>query len=567
MRVKFVFLFLTASLLVLFLEPAQAQQIGNKFGIHLARPDMQELEKAEKLVNSSGGQWGYVTVVMQENERDTSLWQGFFEEMRRRRIIPIIRIATSIKQDYWRRPLQEEAEEWADFLDSLNWVVKKRYVVLFNEPNHAAEWGGEVDPKDYAKAALSFATALKTKSKDFFIMPAGLDLAAPHKPPLYYDAELFIREFLDEVGIENFEKFFDGWASHSYPNPAFSASVYKTGRMSVQGYSWELDLLKRLGVKKDLPVFITETGWSRGVLDESVIGSYFLYAYENIWLPDTRVIAVTPFILTYKTPPFQRFSWEKPEGGFYSFFDTVASIEKESVEPDIIDKAEIKAVVGKRLSSFSSYQFRILLTNTGQRIWRQGEYTLTLESEDESALQEIEYEFGGIGYLEPFEEIDVPLFFKTSLPGRDYKLYILVRRGGQEITRTSIWDLEVMPAPDLRFSLRLFPKIKKPDTEVEIQVFDDKDALVFRKKSVKVRAGEGYINQVLNVQIDKRYRIVVLKDFYLPRQRFLIFKQEGNNVSFKSLLPFDTDKDGNLDLSDLKQAFFKPSVLLNFLPF
>ncbi len=566
MRIRLSFLFLTA-LFLLLLESVQAQQIGNKFGIHLARPDIQELDKAEKLINSSGGQWGYVTVVMQEDERDFNLWQDFFDEARRRKIIPIVRVATSVEKDSWQRPEQEEAEEWAEFLDSLNWVVKKRYVILFNEPNHAAEWGGETDPRDYARVALSFAKALKSRSEDFFIMPAGLDLAAPHKPPLYYDAELFIREFLKEIGIDNFEKYFDGWASHSYPNPGFSASVYKTGRLSVQGYSWELALLKRLGVRKSLPVFITETGWSRGALDESVIKRYFLYAYKNIWLPDPRVIAITPFILTYKTPPFQKFSWEKPEGGFYSFYEAVASIKKESAEPEIIDKAELKAAVGRRLSSFSSYQFRVLLGNRGQRIWRQGEYELSLESADEQGLEELEYEFGNIGYLEPFEETTVPLFFKTSLPGRDYRLYIVLRRGEQEISRTSIWDLEVMPAPDLKFSLRLFPKIRKPDTEVEIQVFDDKDTLVFRKKSVKVRAGEGYINQVLNVQIDKRYRVVVLKDFYLPRQKFLTFRQEGNHISFKSLLPLDPDKDGNFDLADFKQALFQPSVLLNLLPF
>jgi len=142
-----------ALLLLLFLVTAPhafaVEPANNKFGMSLLQPTQNDIEKTANLVNSQGGDWGYVTLVIQEDDRDRGKWQGLFDELRRHHLIPIVRIATKPEGENWRRPKPEEAGGWAQFLDSLNWVVKERYVVLFNEPNHAWEWGGEVNPEDY----------------------------------------------------------------------------------------------------------------------------------------------------------------------------------------------------------------------------------------------------------------------------------------------------------------------------------------------------------------------------------------------------------------------------------
>jgi hypothetical protein len=114
---------------------AQEQASNNKFGIHLAKPAEEDIEDANALVNGNGGSWGYVTLVMQEDDRNKGQWQGTFDKLRELKLIPIIRIATKPEGGNWRRPSKEDAEEWANFLDSLHWVVKERYVILFNEPN------------------------------------------------------------------------------------------------------------------------------------------------------------------------------------------------------------------------------------------------------------------------------------------------------------------------------------------------------------------------------------------------------------------------------------------------
>ncbi len=44
---------------------------NNRFGIHILNPS--EVEKAAELVNSSGGDWGYVTIPIRANDRDLAV--------------------------------------------------------------------------------------------------------------------------------------------------------------------------------------------------------------------------------------------------------------------------------------------------------------------------------------------------------------------------------------------------------------------------------------------------------------------------------------------------------------
>jgi hypothetical protein len=106
---------------------------NNKVGIHIFSE--KDLENAQKLINSGGGDWGYVTIVITEGERNHDRWQQVMDEMRRAHVIPIIRIATKANGNTWEKPTAEEINNWVAFLNSLNWVVKNRYVVIGNEPN------------------------------------------------------------------------------------------------------------------------------------------------------------------------------------------------------------------------------------------------------------------------------------------------------------------------------------------------------------------------------------------------------------------------------------------------
>ncbi len=313
---------------------------NNQYGIHII--DENDLNNAAKLVNSSGGDWGYVTLVIADSERKVSKWQSIFNKLNELHLIPIVRLATTLKDDMWEKPHPVDSILWANFLSQLNWFTKNRYIILFNEPNHAKEWGGEIDPEGYFEVLKSFSAALKSSSQDYFILPAGLDASSPNS-----------FETMDEVNFlkkiiavnSDFFSYIDGWTSHSYPNPGFVGGVYNSGRGTLKTYQWELKLLQQLGLTKKLPVFITETGWphaegstyNKNYYTSQKVSDLIKFAGENIWTGKENIVAITPFILNYQSLPFSNFSWALVNSNdFYPQYYTYQSIQKTKGQPLLV---------------------------------------------------------------------------------------------------------------------------------------------------------------------------------------------------------------------------------------
>lgn len=317
---------------------------NNKYGIHII--DENDLDNAAFLVNSTNGDWGYVVMVITQNDRNIEKWQNIFNRLGSSHLIPIVRLATRSNKDVWEKPKEEEAVSWAEFLDSLEWVSENRYVVMFNEPNHAKEWGDTISPEEYAQILIAYSKAFKAKSDKFFILPSGFDSSAPNSS-LTMDQKKYVSQML--ASYPDFFSYIDGWTSHSYPNPGFRGKVTDRGRGTIGNYLWEMDLLKDLGVKKDLPVFITETGWpheegnvpNRSYYNAKEVAQLITMASQNIW-QDSRIAAVIPFVLNYQSIPFLHFSWQKPNSNeFYPQFFAFQNIEKIKGEP-LLDTASDK---------------------------------------------------------------------------------------------------------------------------------------------------------------------------------------------------------------------------------
>lgn len=318
---------------------------NNKYGIHIV--DENDLESAAALVNSSGGDWGYVTLVIPERERNVEKWRSVFEKINRFHLIPIVRLATEPIGSIWKKPEVTDASSWADFLLQLNWPVKNRYVVIFNEPNHAKEWGNTLNPEEYAEILTAFSKTLKERSSDFFILPAGLDASAPNSKETM-DEKTFLKAMLQKDA--NVFSAIDGWTSHSYPNPGFTGSIFDKGKGSLRTFEWELNILKSWGVDQNLPIYITETGWPH---QEGITNNQYLYSAEDIaeFIRETaetiwnnpQIAAVTPFVLNYQSFPFSNFSWQKPGRDiFYPQYDTYRSIVKVAGRP-ILNETSVLA--------------------------------------------------------------------------------------------------------------------------------------------------------------------------------------------------------------------------------
>ena len=282
------------SLSLLVTSPAQAiydplSVPNNRYGVHILEPS--EIGRAAQLVNSSGGQWGYVTIPLRSDDRDPVKWRQFFISAGQLKVTPIIRLATYPYGGTWARPTAYDLVDFANFLADMPWPTKNRYVILFNEPNHAAEWGGSVDPNSYASLLVTAKSVFSARSPDFFLLTAGLDMSAPDNRTST-DALRFWREVTRLQ--PDWPKYIDGYAFHAYPNPGFSATPLSPGRYGLKSYSYEQKLLP------PKPIFITETGQ---------IGQsrFFTTAFTSVWT-DANLVAVTPFVLFAGTGDFVRFS-------------------------------------------------------------------------------------------------------------------------------------------------------------------------------------------------------------------------------------------------------------------
>lgn len=276
---------------------------NNKIGIHILFPS--ELGEASRLVNNEDTMsWGYVTIPIQATDRDRVKWQGFLDNCRIKRIIPIIRVATVPEGSNWVEPNSYDLVDFANFLNDLKWPIQNRYVIIFNEVNRPDEYGGTVSPENYADILSNAVDIFKERSSDFFILPAGLDNAAGN-----YQGAISWNNYLTRMHRQNpdiFDKI-DGWTSHAYPNPDFSVRPDLSGGNKIDSYRYDLKLISRFTNKK-LPVFITEAGWSNRNLSDRQVSLYYQYAFSKVW-SDSNIVAVTPFLLNAQDGPFEQFSF------------------------------------------------------------------------------------------------------------------------------------------------------------------------------------------------------------------------------------------------------------------
>ncbi len=315
--------------------------LNNKVGVHILFT--QELDAAGRLVNTSNGDWGYVTIPIQAGDRNLEKWQKFMDDCRKLHLTPIIRLAT--EGDYfntavWRKPTEVDVLDFANFLNSLQWPVKNRYVVVFNEVNRGDEWEGNPNPQEYARILNYAADVFKLANEDFFIISAGLDNASINiKNKSFNQYDFMVQTDRTIPGI--FGKI-DGLGSHSYPNPAFSKPPWITTNDSVSSFKYERDLALRLSGKK-LPVFITETGWSDNRLSKNQISSYFTYAFESVW-SDPGVAAVTTFLLQAGTEPYLQFSLLDGNGNLNEISDTIQKLPKIAGKPTVNYNTELSSI-------------------------------------------------------------------------------------------------------------------------------------------------------------------------------------------------------------------------------
>jgi len=363
------FLFLLIILVSSYLLPVSPCYATNIFGLHIS--DTSDIEKVAPIINSSGGDWGYATVVIRADLLNKQMWQEFFDQCRILHITPIVRLATIMENNYWKKPEYSDIDTMTSFLDSLNWPQQKQIVTLFNEPNHGSEWGGSVDVKNFADMSVYAAQRLKSLSPNYYILSTGLDLAAPSKLPDYESAANFYQQII--AYKPNYFDNIDALAHHYYPNN------------SSRNYIWELNLLKKLGIKKELPIYITETGFN----NKKTAGKILINNLNN-WSKDKRIIAVTPFIFNYPYPPFDQFSWLDRVGNLNFEYKKVVDLPKQ--KNTVIQLNSYKVIFTHLpfiIFPDTVYHTFIELQNTSQSIWGETQFCLQATSSENITLSDL----------------------------------------------------------------------------------------------------------------------------------------------------------------------------------
>ena len=281
-------------------SPGLPPGIVNKRGVHLLLDDGgtrwpedvwdQHVALAAQLV----GEGGHVVELIRLNDLDAASWQRFFDLAHEARLVPIVRLATwkDARNQWWVPPTTDadgkgyraEAERIRRFFDAITWRSETVLVTVANEPNRPDEWGGAPDPAAYARFLRDVTEGLRrVQSVRVLVLNGALDAYAPSlegERTYSIDAERFMEGMVAEVP-DVFEQL-DGWASHAYPLGPFgehpNQQVFKiddvrpdaperpspppnTPNRGVNGYAWELWKLASLGVSRELPVYVTETGW------------------------------------------------------------------------------------------------------------------------------------------------------------------------------------------------------------------------------------------------------------------------------------------------------------------
>jgi hypothetical protein len=198
----------------------------------------------------------------------------------------------------------------------------------------------------------------------------------------------------------------DGWSSHSYPNPGFSGNVTDTGRGSIRTYDWELALLRNeFQVTKSLPVYITETGWVSKNADhprlkfgENEVARFTQQAFERVWIPDNRVVAVTPFMLIYRDSLFSHFSWLRSDDSETPTFTQIKSLVKTAGQPEQEFASAITTVsIPNQIEKGREAVGTIAIKNTGNSIWQDGQdLSLAVSGSDDLIIRDNFKDFANV---------------------------------------------------------------------------------------------------------------------------------------------------------------------------
>lgn len=547
-----------------------------KHGIHLLSPSDEDFKKAAELVNSQGGKNCWAVLVIRQDEMKTSYLQRIADLARENHIQLIYRIERGFdKNARWLMPNKQTTQTFIDALSGhgkasedhdgtpFNPVTKDIYVVLGNEPTHAAMCGG-CTPEQMADWTMESIRMLHAAGErlgfDIHVGMAAQDLASPHDPANgFYDAEIFMErmftaqpDLLCEVDV---------WYSHNYPR-SFVGSAFSSGRLSPYGYEWELAFARTQAKSEcknrvsQLPVFITETGYrvgSGGVDDDHAYAQsqYMIGKYVD----DTQVKMFGFFADRYCGEPFEVFALRGCDGNGLNGVGR-ALYEAPKVEGEVrhIHKARTVLTCPDKLVEGIDVTCLVSAKNLGTDIWKDldGDYQLRVVGKPKYSSAR----FSRFRAIKPDRTLTATMHYNPGDTLGKHDLTVGLEKNGELLLGLATWPVETYPAPTIELEAESILGRAVNAERAQIQVFDGIDDALLHKAEFDIVSGKAALGKIPHVGFDTCYRVVLLVDKNLPVQKDCVRFTVGTNyVKMPRLMAIDRNSDGKLSLGDILNKY------------
>jgi hypothetical protein len=148
-----------------------------------------------------------------------------------------------------------------------------------------------------------------------------------------FTAGITSREFLQamEAAVPGVHAALDGFASHSYPAEGEGWGFFVPYAQAGPGLHYYQTELTTLGL--DLPVYMTETGWTIEMgASRQQVADWTVATWQNDWFPAANIAAVMPFML--QDGSWDNFAWVDGSNTPYPVFNAVRTWRCSLPHPD-----------------------------------------------------------------------------------------------------------------------------------------------------------------------------------------------------------------------------------------
>ena len=188
-----------------------------------------------------------------------------------------------------------------------------------------------------------------------------------------------------------------------------------------------------------------------------------------------------------------------------------------------------------------TFKSAISIVNTGQSIWDE-------KSDFQIKITGLNYpiSISQLPLTKPNEVGHVDISFTPTVGVHEASIFLT--KDGNQVEEIGKWGFEIVKPPIIHIEIDGHLALSE---EIEIQIYDKDERLLYKNPIVIISRGKGKIDDFISGNEGERYRMVVLKKRYLPRQNHFELQKIGNVVNFQKMLGVDLDQDGQFTLGDV----------------